>query len=80
MNNSSKINKLLKKYAESIPANGMHIGYLDKAAELSDLYGEVLLQEEEQTPGREEKIEEIEKKIEILVNDTVSSGDYDRMT
>ncbi len=68
MNNSSKIDMLLKKYAESVPANGMHISYLDRAAELSDLFGDVLVMEEEQTPESEEKIEKIAKKIESIVN------------
>ncbi len=57
VNSIMETNKLLEEYANSIPAKGMHIGYLDKVSEIMDLYGEVLdIMKEEQSPENMNKV------------------------
>lgn len=68
MNNISRINQKLAEFAERVPAKGMHIGYLDKANELMDLYGDALsLMEGEKNLENEEKVNKIAEKIEEIV-------------
>lgn len=68
MNSMSNINKKLAEFAERVPAKGMHLGYLDKASELMELYGDALsIMEDEKTPENEAKVEAIAKEIEEIV-------------
>lgn len=63
----SDVDNKLAKFAERVPAKGMHINYLDKASELMNLYGEMLsIVDDEQTPENEKKVIEIAKKIEEI--------------
>ena len=58
----------LAKFAEKIPAKGMHLNYLDKATELMELYGDILsIMEEKRTPENEAKVEALAKEIEKIV-------------
>ena len=46
----------------------MHVGYLDKACELMELYGDALsIMEDEKTPENSAKVEAIAKEIEKIV-------------
>lgn len=68
MDSISSINENLAKYAEKVPAKGMHVTYLDKASELMELYGDVLsIMEDERTPENEAKVEAIAKEIKEIV-------------
>lgn len=68
MDSISSIDENLAKFAERIPAKGMHISYLDKASELMDLYGDALsIMEDERTPKNESKLEAIAKEIQEIV-------------
>ena len=69
MNNTIlSINENLAKFAERVPAKGMHLSYLDKATELMELYGDALsIMEDERTPENETKVEAIAKEIEEIV-------------
>lgn len=58
----------LMEFAERIPAKGMHLSYLEKAYELSELYGEAsAIMEEERNPENEAKLEAVAKEIKNLV-------------
>lgn len=62
------INDDLARFAKCIPADGMHISYLDKACELMDLYGEALsIMEDERIIANEERVEEIAREIREIV-------------
>lgn len=68
MDNISSINENLAKFAEKVPAKGMHVSYLDKASELMELYGDVLsIMEDERTPENEAKVKDIAEKIKEIV-------------
>ena len=68
MSKISRIDENLKKFAESVPAKGMHISYLDKAVDLMELYGDALsIMNEERTPENVKKVEEIADEIEKIV-------------
>lgn len=64
------INDDLARFAKRIPADGMHISYLDKACELMDLYGEALsIMEDDRTIENEERVEEIAMEIREIVGE-----------
>ena len=68
MDSVEKINEKLAEFADRVPGKGMHIGYLDKASELMELYGEALsIMEDERTPENEEKVKAIAREIEAIV-------------
>jgi hypothetical protein len=54
-------------FAESVPDKGMHLSYLQKAAELLKLYGEAsAIMEEERNPENMSKLEAIIKAIDEI--------------
>lgn len=62
------INDNLAKFAEKVPAKGMHISYLNKAVQIMDLYGDALcIMEDERTAEREADIAKISDKIDEIV-------------
>lgn len=67
-NSIREINELLEKFANCVPAEGMHIGYLYKAQKLMELYGEVLLVlEDEEPPENMNKVNRLRDKIKEIV-------------
>jgi len=64
----SIIDTYLKKYAETTPADGMHIGYLSKAWEVFELYKKVIaIMEEERTPENVAKVKDLAEKIKKII-------------
>lgn len=63
-----KVNDLLAKFSNRVPASGMHISYLDKATELFDIYGEMLsVMDEDRTLENEQRAVDLAIKIRNIV-------------
>lgn len=71
MNNSiSVIDQKLEEFSQRVPAKGMHLGYLSKASELMQLYGEAsAILESERTPENEAKLKEVAEEVEEIVGE-----------
>lgn len=68
MDSFSRIDQSLSKFANQTPAEGAHIGYLQKAHEAMDLYGDVLIiMEDDKNPENEAKVEALASKIEEII-------------
>ena len=68
MKSFTTINEKLAKFAERVPAKGMHLSYLGKASRVMELYGEALsIMEDEKTPDNEAKVEAISEEIDKIV-------------
>lgn len=54
----TEINTLLEDYANSKPAPGMHISYIEKITQLYEIYGKILefLEDEQLTTAEQEKL------------------------
>ena len=68
MEDMLSIDEKLARFAESIPAKGMHTMYLSKAVELYDLWGKALMiAEEDETPEGWKQLDSIAKEMDEII-------------
>lgn len=70
MNNFNKLEIKLKDFAQQVPEDGMHMSYLNDAAEIMDLYGSILfiMENKEETPENIKEIEDISGRILNIIS------------
>lgn len=70
MNNFDKLEIKLQDFAQQVPEDGMHMSYLNDAAEIMDLYGSILfiMENKEETPENIKEIEDISGRILNIIS------------